>query len=449
MEVFCKKDFGGLKPLSKTIGTETSTKSAGDFAVGVIIDNSNPDAVARSLLRAKEHADEVYAVHSSNLDQNSKTIKLAKLLDINLISLDSDHDDVSVLSPALMSAAKYDSLPGILIHEDPERWVDYEASEEEFEKKENFKIDAVLKSQKDTEVLVGIPAYNEENSIRDVVTEAKKYSDSVVVVDDGSRDDTANAAREAGAEVIEHEVNKGYGNALKTIFQEANLRQAGHLVILDGDGQHEALDIPRLVKHQKETDSEIVIGSRFLENSETDLPLYRHLGIKTVNVFTNLSLGLIRPSSTIRDTQSGFRAYDSQAISTLAESQDIGDNMGASTDILHHADNHNYDIQEIETTVNYDVGNTSSLHPVTHGLSLIQNLLTTIEKKRPILFLGVPGFFSTFIGLGFGYWTIQSYINTGSFPLGGAISSTFFALAGIFAGFTAIILHSLNQHIDN
>jgi len=93
-------------------------------------------------------------------------------------------------------------------------------------------------------VLAAIPAYNEEAAIADVVTETKQYADLVLVIDDGSSDDTVLLAKEAGATVIEHEENGGYGAALRTAFREANRRRADHLVILDGDGQHDPSDIP-------------------------------------------------------------------------------------------------------------------------------------------------------------------------------------------------------------
>ena len=74
---------------------------------------------------------------------------------------------------------------------------------------------------------------------------------NVLVIDDGSDDDTADRAKEAGATVIEHEVNSGYGAALKTTFVEAHRLGVDHLVILDGDGQHDASDIPKLVAEQQ------------------------------------------------------------------------------------------------------------------------------------------------------------------------------------------------------
>lgn len=224
---------------------------------------------------------------------------------------------------------------------------------------------------------------------------------------------------------------------------ESKWAGAAYLAILDGDDQHDPADIPRLVERQQTGDANIVIGSRFEEVSETELPLYRRVSLRVVNMLTNLSLGVVRKRSRIDDTQIGFRVYDETAVALLVEADEIGNNMGASTDILYHAHRHGYDIEEVGTTIDYDVEDASSQNPVSHDLQFVQNILGTVERKRPVTVFGVPGFISAILGLGFGYFTFSHYITTGTFPLGLAIASVFFTLAGISAAFTAIILHSL------
>jgi hypothetical protein len=93
-------------------------------------------------------------------------------------------------------------------------------------------------------ISVAIPAYNEAETIAEVVVETREYADEVVVIDDGSADDTAARACDAGATVIEHDHNEGYGAALRTAFETADRRGVDHLVVLDGDGQHDPTDIP-------------------------------------------------------------------------------------------------------------------------------------------------------------------------------------------------------------
>ena len=191
-----------------------------------------------------------------------------------------------------------------------------------------------------------------------------------------------------------------------------------------------------------------MIGSRFVGDRRSDIPVYRRLGLRVVNVITNLSLGSVGSDHRVEDTQSGFRAYNDAAIGSLADDGAVGAGMGASTDVLHHARQHGFEIEEVGTRIEYDVESASSHNPIVHGIALVSNLLRTIERDHPIAFLGVPGFLSAFIGLGFGYWMLTNYIKTGAFPTGIAIAAVFFLLIGVFACFTAIILHSLNRYFD-
>lgn len=296
-------------------------------------------------------------------------------------------------------------------------------------------------------IMAAIPAYNEAASIAQVVEETLPYVDIVLVVDDGSTDDTAPQAAAVGATVVEHEYNQGYGAALQTAFSEADERGIDHLVTVDGDGQHKPSDIPRLVERQQESGDEIVIGSRFSGDGETDSPLYRRFGIGVMNGLTNFSMGQIRSANRVSDTQSGFRAFNRRAIESLAESNEIGDRMSASTDILHHANFNGFDIGEVGTTITYDVENPSSHNPIEHGIMLLRNTLYTIERQRPIMALSFPGFTSALVGIGLGYWTIFNFLSSGTFPIGVALASSVFLLAGIFACFTGIILHTLNAQV--
>jgi hypothetical protein len=105
----------------------------------------------------------------------------------------------------------------------------------------------------------------------------------------------------------------------------------------------------------------------------------------------------------VKDTQSGFRTYNRQAIRTLTDNDEIGDGMHASTDILFHAHKQNYELTRIGTNVDYTVEDPSTRNPVAHGLKLVSNILKTIEHERPMTSLGAPGFVSAFAGIGFGY----------------------------------------------
>lgn len=292
-------------------------------------------------------------------------------------------------------------------------------------------------------VVIGIPAYNEANSIASVVETAVEHGDAVFVVDDGSRDETASEAREAGATVIEHDYNRGYGTALKTLFRAAERRDADQLVILDADNQHDSADIPRLVSKQLETDADIVIGSRFVDGSTTTVPVYRRLGLSVVNTLTNLSIGKLRPGTRITDTQSGFRVYNRRAIAGLASDETIGTQMSASTDILYHAHKRGYEVAEIGISVRYDVENASSYDPITHGYGLVTNIAKTLQTSHPLISFGVPGVLGLLLSVSVAYWLVSDFLTTGSVSYVLMTTSALLLFSSVLASLAAVILYTL------
>lgn len=412
-------------------------------AVGIVADSRNGNRVAGAILRT---LDQGYDPLVGATDPDVEGAEFARLLDVPVREGHARRG--TDLWAELGTAAREAGYPGLVRYENLTQTIDFEETEAEVNESVAYIVDPVFDPRvtRYPDVLVAIPAYNEGATIASVVTEARAYADEVVVVDDGSDDGTAASARRAGATVIEHDRNRGYGGALKTAFDEAERAGAEHLVVIDADGQHEPEDIPQFVAQQESTGADIVIGSRFGPESKTDLPIYRLVGLQVVNFLTNLSLGAVRKRSRIEDTQSGFRAYNRRAIATLSGDDSLGNGMGVSTDILYHAHRQGYRIEEVGTTIRYDVEDASTQNPVSHGLHLVSNILRTIEREHPVMMLGVPGFLSALVGLGFGYATFSNYLATGSFPIGLAVVSVFFALAGILAAFTGIILHSLEAH---
>jgi len=418
-------------------------------AVGLVATRDNGDAIARTVLRALERDHQVLITYRG--DAPSAMTEFVEMAGVRVIEPSTPHPKEDDLCRTLATAARTLGLPGVLFHGTSEAWIDYETSETVFEANETAYVEPVVESQGDgglPETLVAIPAYNEAGTIGAVVSAAREHADAVLVIDDGSDDDTALEAEQAGATVIEHATNRGYGASLQTAFHAADRRHAGHLVVLDGDGQHDPADVPDLVAPLRNGDADVTIGSRFASGSESELPIYRRVGIGVVNLMTNLSLGVVRSRSWVKDTQSGFRAYDRRAVETLAADGEIGDRMCASTDILYHAHHNDYTIAEVGTTIDYDVEDASSHGPVSHGIHLVMNIVKTVERDRPITFLGVPGFLLAFLGLGFSYWTISNFMSSGSFPIGLAVVSMFLVLAGTFTCFTAIILHSLSTQLE-
>lgn len=209
-------------------------------------------------------------------------------------------------------------------------------------------------------IITAIPCFNTEVSIVKVVCEAQKHGDEVIVVDDGSHDNTAKVAREAGARVISHSRNRGYGEAVKSCIEVAKESDADILVILDGDGQHDPDEIGRLVSPILRGEADMVIGSRFL-NDVVSMPRYRWFGITVITWLFNLG-----SSTKVSDAQSGFRAYRKGVFQnfSLAERR-----MGISIEILEKARREGAIIKEIPISCTY-VDSVLSLGAIMHGLSV-------------------------------------------------------------------------------
>jgi len=148
-------------------------------------------------------------------------------------------------------------------------------------------------------VIAVIPAYNEEGRIGKVVREARKYVETVIVVDDGSTDRTAEEARKEGAIVIRHSRNKGKGEALKTGLKAFEERNGKYLIFIDGDGQHDPKKIPEFV-NLLESGADVVVGRR----DQRKMPVVR----KISNRLTSFLLKILF-NVNVSDTQCGYRGF--------------------------------------------------------------------------------------------------------------------------------------------
>jgi len=292
-------------------------------------------------------------------------------------------------------------------------------------------------NEKKMKILAAIPCFNEEATIGSVVIKAKRHVDEVLVIDDGSVDDTARIAQEAGAKVIKHGGNKGYGAAIQSCFRYAKENNFDAMVILDGDGQHNADEIPHVLEPILDGTADISVGSRFLEEKHKEkVPLYRRFGIAVITWFTNLGSG---KSRRVVDAQSGFRAYSRRAIEKI-DPKDEG--MGVSAEILLQARKRKLKIKEVPVSCRYDVeGSTEG--PVRHGLSVLLSILHYMEVEHSLLFFGVPGLIIFSLGLFLGWRVYQIYTTSGVFPTGSALVTIILLIIGMLLGITGLILHAV------
>ncbi len=159
-----------------------------------------------------------------------------------------------------------------------------------------------------------IPAYNEAGRIMSTIAGIRKFSDAdIIVISDGSIDNTAAEAKQAGAEVIELPFNLGYGAALQTGFKYALRKKYEFAVQMDADGQHDPSSILPLINPVINDEIDIVIGSRFLDKGNYKAPLVRRMGMYFFGFITSVLTG-----RKITDPTSGFQALNKKVMEFYA-----------------------------------------------------------------------------------------------------------------------------------
>jgi glycosyltransferase involved in cell wall biosynthesis len=279
-------------------------------------------------------------------------------------------------------------------------------------------------------IVAGIPAFNEEKSIAKVIILARRHIDKVIVCDDGSQDMTGELSLALGAELIQHKRNLGYGASISSLFRKARADDADILVTIDGDGQHDPAQIPRLVDPILKGEADIVIGSRFTDGSESTTPRIRKIGIGAITLLTN------EMGQQITDSQSGFRAYSKKAIAKLRPTE-MG--MGASTELLSKALEENLRILEVPITITYN-GETSSLNPVYHGLDVVLSTVKHLSIRHPLMFYGVPGTVSLSVSLVFWWWTLSVFVAQHKIITNIALASVASTIVGLILMAVGVIL---------
>ena len=281
---------------------------------------------------------------------------------------------------------------------------------------------------------MGIPAFNEEKNIAAIITKLADITDTIIVCNDGSSDLTSDIAEKMGAFVINHEKNLGYGAAIRSIFLKAKELNGDILVTFDADGQHRIEDIEKVTKPIIDQEVDLVIGSRFLDESEKEVPRYRKVGIKVITKITNASI-----KKQLTDSQSGFRAYSKKVLAELNPSE-LG--MGISTEILIKASSKNFRITEVPIKILY-AGDTSTHNPVSHGSSVILSTIKYTSIEHPLKFYGIPSMILFIIGISFTYLAVEYYAEIGRLNTNLTIIAAGTVLIAVVLLITSVLLYSL------
>jgi polyprenyl-phospho-N-acetylgalactosaminyl synthase len=213
-------------------------------------------------------------------------------------------------------------------------------------------------------VWVVIAAYNEAQVIASVVADVRSAGHHIVVVDDGSRDATAELAEHAGASVVRHPINLGQGAALQTGIEFALARQAEVIVTFDADGQHRAADIAGLIAALARHDADFALGSRFL-GSTVDMPASRRWLLKAASWFTRRTTGLA-----ITDSHNGLRAMTRRGAARIQLRQN---RMAHASEILHQIATSGLKYVEAPVTIHY------STYSLAKGQTLFDAVMIVLD----------------------------------------------------------------------
>jgi len=285
-------------------------------------------------------------------------------------------------------------------------------------------------------VIACIPAHNEEKTIAKVLLKTRKHVDHIITCNDGSTDYTREIAERFSNQVLNHKAKLGYGRSLIDLFREALKHKSKVVVTLDGDGQHDPNEIPKLTKPILEGKADIVLGSRFLSN-KTEAKRYRQFGIKTINLLTQKASG-----QRFNDSQCGFRAYSQLALQKLRLTEH---GMGLSTESLVKAAEQGLKIIEVPVSVYYNNLNGSEQNPVSHATDVIASIIRHVVERKPLKYFGLPAFLSLFISIIFAAKTLELYVSIGMLITNWAIISLFSLMFSVFLMYMAITLYALSR----
>lgn len=214
----------------------------------------------------------------------------------------------------------------------------------------------------DDRIFIVVPAYNEATRLGKVLDDLAHTRHSVVVVDDGSSDRTADVARRHGCFVLRHSFNRGQGAALQTGITFALREGAAVVVTFDADGQHQLSDLPALLEPVVSGRCQVALGNRFL-NGHSNVPAIRTIVLQLGRLFTWLTSGL-----QVGDCHNGYRAFSRQAAALLALKQD---RMAHASEIYDRIKAARLSYEEVPVTIRYTAETLAKGQKLSNSLSVL------------------------------------------------------------------------------
>jgi glycosyltransferase involved in cell wall biosynthesis len=283
-------------------------------------------------------------------------------------------------------------------------------------------------------IVAVIPCFNEVRFIGSVVLTVKKHVDKVLVIDDGSTDASAEVAGAAGAIVFHHDCNRGVGAATRTALQRAKEMGADIVVRLDADGQHDADEVPSVIRPILSGEADVVVGSRFLMANE-HTPLYRRIGQRLLTTTTNLGSG-----TRMTDSQSGFRAFSAKAMEKMTITED---GFGVESQMQFAIARSGLRVTEVPIAVIY--ADKAKRNPVGHGLNVLSRVLVLLSLRQPLLTFGLPGVMLLAGGLVLGLRVLDIFGKFQELAIGTLLGAMLLCLAGVLALFAGLMLQSMKE----
>jgi len=229
-------------------------------------------------------------------------------------------------------------------------------------------------------ICVIIPTYNEALNIRHVITEIKKCIKSeIVVIDDGSKDNTAKIAKLENVVVITCKKNKGSGKAIQKGLRYVLAKNFQIAIQLDGDGQHNPCDIAKLLKKMIKKNADVVIGSRFIKKTNYKAPIERFISIKILSWILRITFGI-----RITDPTSGFRAINKTTMRFLLDHYSLPYPEALSIAAL---TSYNFKVEEASVTMRPRFNGKSSLNTFKGFKCLLFNIIEIINYRFKTIFV--------------------------------------------------------------